>query len=239
MSTITSGGIERDKRVHQLSPHEWGCNPATDYWANFNEADLAAAGGKDLADDGWDASGFSYLAGSGAALLSTTTQGTTGGLNFDGFGDYLISPHIFGDWAHALLAQQFLGYFPTTLNMECVARFAAVIDEEATGFGFVQDGTDVNALVKADWMAGITVDGTNFSLESSAGADAGSTKATTPHLFKITGTFGSTWEWFIDGTSQGTLAVVANQGPMAWAVGTKAADGTNDPVISWVHIWYE
>ena len=227
-----------DNRVHLLTPHEWGCFPATDYWANFNEADMAAAGGKDLADDGWDASGFVYLPGSGAGLLDSGAKGTTGGLDFAGAGNYLISPHVFGDYAHGLMVQQLLGYFPTKLHMECYARFAAGNDEEASGFGFLQDGTDAGALVKADWMAGVTVDGTDFSLESSAAVDAGSTKATTPHLFKIVGTSGGTWEWFIDNVSQGTLAIVANQAPYAWGVGTKSAGGANDPVMAWVHIWY-
>lgn len=226
--------------VHHVNdPHAWGDVPATQYGATFDETDIAAGQGRDLAADGWEAAGFSILTGSGAGLLDSGAKGTTGGINFDTAGDYLISPFIFGDYTHGRIAEHFLGYYPTKIVMRVLARFAAGNDEEATGFGFVQDGTDANALVKADLMAYITVDGTNFSLESSGNADAGSTKNTNQHLFKIVGTFGSTWEWFIDDVSQGTLAIVASQMPMAWAAGTKGSGGANDPVISWVCINYE
>ncbi len=225
-----------DRRVHIRDPHEWANSPGTDYWADFGKDDLAAGGGRDLADAGWESSGFSILDGSGAALLDASTKGTTGGLNFDTTADYIISPTMFGNWTHGIMVQKMLGYFPTKISFECLARFAAGNDEERTGFGFVQDGTTAGAIAKADWMAGITVDGTDFSLESSAAVDAGATKATTPHLFKVTGTAGGTWEWFIDGTSQGTLAIVANQAPYAWAA---SVTGNNDPVIAWLHIFYE
>ncbi len=233
--TITSSGQPKSNRVHIRDPHEWANSPGTDYWADFGSADLIPAGSKDLADAGWESAGFSIATGAGAALLDASTKGTTDGLNFDGTGDYLISPAMFGDWDHGALVQKMLGYFPTKISCECLARFAAGGNEEATGFGFVQDGTDANAIAKGDWMAGITVDGTDFSLESSADVSAGATKATTPHIFKVCGTSGGTFEWFIDGTSQGTLAIVANQAPYAWAA---SVTGDNDPVISWLHIWY-
>jgi hypothetical protein len=199
---------------------------------------MADAAGSDLVANGWLTSGFSQLAGTAAGLLDSADAGTIGGLNFDAVSDYIISPFVFGDYAHALMAEGILGYTPTTISFECYARFAAGNDEEATGFGFVEAGTDANALVKGDWMAGVTVDGTNFSLESGVAVDAGSTKATTPHRFKVVGTSGGSFEWFIDGVSQGTLAIQANLNPMAFAAGTKAADGANDPVIAWTHIWY-
>ena len=95
-------------------------------------------------------------------------------------------------------------------------------------------------VVKADEMAFISVDGTDFSLESGAAVAAGSTKDTTPHLFKVTGTLGGSFAWSIDGTAQSnSLAIQANLSPFAWGAGTKASTGANDPVISWLHIWYE
>ena len=239
MTIFGTPGKIISNRVHIFDPHEWGNSPATDYWADFGKDDLAAGGGRDLAASGWEASGFSILDGSGAEILDAANKGTTGGINFDAVGDYIISPTMFGDWEHGVIAQQFLGYFPTKISFECGARFVAGAGENDTGFGFLQDGTDDNALVKADLMAYITIDATNFSLESSATADACLTKTTTPHLFKVTATTGSTFEWFVDGVSQGTLATVAAQAPMAWGAGTRAATGTNKPIISWLHIWYE
>ncbi len=89
-------------------------------------------------------------------------------------------------------------------------------------------------------MALITSDGTDFSLEGSGDLDAGSTDNLNPHLFKITVGPGTTdaIEWFIDGVSQGTMDSQANLWPVAWGASTASA-GANDPVVSWVHIWYE
>jgi hypothetical protein len=231
--------VAHNLRVHALHPQEWGALPATDYWANWGY--LTGIPGNAIGDPdlyGWLTSGYSHLASSGADFMSSADVGTTGGLNFDAAGDYIISPFIFGDYAHALLVGQILGHMPTSLNMECYARFAANNDEEETGFGFLEAGTDANALVKADLMAFITSDGTNFSLESGAAADAGSTDNTTAHQFKIKCS-GTTAEWFIDGTSQGTIALQNDLWPVAWGAGTKATTGANDPVIAWTHIWYE
>lgn len=230
--------VSHNLRVHAYRPQDWGAFPATDYWANWGDLTFADAAASDLVANGWLTSGFSQLASSGADFISSSDVGTTGGLNFDTASDYIISPFIFGDYAHALLAGQILGYMPTALNMECYARFAANNDEEETGFGFLEAGVDANALVKADLMAYITSDGTNFSLESAAAADAGSTDNTNPHQWKIQCT-GTTAEWFIDGTSQGTIALQNDLWPVAWGAGTKAITGANDPVINWVHLWYE
>ena len=227
-----------DRRKHVLTPHDWGHMKGTDYCAFFGESDMAAAGGKDLADDGWESGGFGYLAGSAAGFLDSSDAGTTGGLNFDAASDYLISPFIFGDYAHARALQHLLGYLPTTLNMEVYARFASsAADEQATGFGFVEAGGGGGVLAKADLMAFISIGASNFELHSGATADEGSTKATTPHLFRIKITLGGTAEWFIDDVLQGSIAIQANLWPCAWAANTQAG-GNNDPVVSWVRVWY-
>lgn len=234
--------VAHNLRVHALRPQDWGSVPATDYWANWGNLDIIPTGAEDLEDHGWIASGFSHLAGSGADFMSNSPiadAGTTGGINFDAVSDYIISPFIFGDYSHQLLVGQILGYMPTSLNMECYARFAANNDEEETGFGFLEAGTDDNALVKADLMAYITSDGTNFSLESGAAADASAgLDDTNPHQWKIR-CKGTTAEWFIDGTSQGSIALQNDLWPVAWGAGTKAGSGANDPVVAWLHLWYE
>jgi len=236
--TITGSATPR-ARIHITRPQDWGAGCGTDYWANWGDLTMGDTLASDLVANGWLTSGFSQLAGSLADLLTSADAGTTGGLNLATVSDYIISPFVFGDYAHGQMAAGILGYTPTTLNMECYARLAANADEEETGFGFLEAGVDANALVKADLMAYVTSDGTNFSLESGAAAAAGSTDNTNPHLFKIELAAGAAIKWYIDGTLQAnTLALQADLWPCAWGAGTKAATGTNDPVISWTHIWY-
>ena len=228
-----------DRRVHVNRPQDWGSAAGTDYWAVFGDLTLAPSDSTDLDLFGWvEAGTFVHLAGAGADLIASGAgAGTTGGAHIDTAGDSIVSPFIFGDYAHARMAEGFLGYTPTILNMECFARFNADGgDDEDSGFGFVEAGA-ASPFVKAGLQAFITSDGTNFSLESGAGADAGSADNQDVHLWKIQFT-SSAVEWFIDGTSQGTLALQANVFPLAWGASVGAA-GTADPVISWVHIWYE
>lgn len=225
------------QRVHVTCPQLWAETAATDYWANWGHPGFTEAGVLDLDDFGWLTVGFSHTVGSAAGMMDSSDVGTTGGLNFDTAEDYIVSPFIFGDYAHAKQAEAFLGYVPTTLNMESYARFASsAADEQATGFGFVEAGS-TGAFAKADTNGFVTIGATNFELHTGAAADEGSTKATTASLFRVTYTAGSTAEWFIDGTSQGTLAIQANTWPSAWAANTQGS-GANDPVVSWTHIWY-
>ena len=232
--------VAHNLRHHVTRAQDWGQSAGTDYWGHFGDLTVIETGGTDLDQYGWLTNAFSHLAGSGASHLSSSDVGTTGGINFDTAGDYLISPFIFGDYAHALQAGQFLGRFPTRLYMEAYARFAANNDEEATGFGFVEAGTDDNAIAKGDWMAGITSDGTNFSLESGAAAAASDgLDSTTTHQWRIQMDVGAAIKWYIDGTQQtNTLALQTDLAPYAWAAST-VGGGDNDPVIAWVHIWYE
>ncbi len=226
-----------DRRVHVNRPQDWGSAAGTDYWANFGDLTLVPADSSDLDLTGWvEAGTWVHLAGSGADFISSSTVGTTGGAHIDVAGDAIRSPFIFGDYAHAKMVEGLLGYEPTLLNMECYARFNADGgDDEDSGFGFVEAGA-ATPFVKAGLMALITSDGTNFSLESGAAADAGSADNQDPHLWKISVSSASI-EWFIDGTSQGTLALQAALWPVAWGASV-GAGGTADPVISWVHIWY-
>jgi hypothetical protein len=235
MAVVTTSAANR--RIHATHPHDWAEAAATDYWANFgNIVGIPGNAIGDLDLYGWVTSGFSHTVGSAADFLSSADVGTTGGVNFDAVSDHLRSPFIFGDYAHGQMVAGILGHDPTTLSMECYGRFAANNDEEETGFGFVEAGSAV-PFVKAGLMALVTSDGTNFSLESGAAADAGSTDDTAAHLFKIV-VGSASIEWFIDGTSQGTLALQTDLWPVAWGASTKAATGANDPVVSWVHIWY-
>ena len=209
----------------------------TDYWAVFGDLTLAPTLAQDLVNYGWVESGtWAQLAGSGADLLASADVGVTGGANLPVAADGITSPYIFGDYAHGTMAGAILGYDPTTLNFECYARFAANNNEESSGFGFSEAGA-AELAVKAGHMAFITSDGTNFSLESGAAAATSiAVDNTTAHLWRVTLTAGGAVTWAIDGTEQtNTLALQTGLFPVAWGA---AAQTANDPVISWVHIWY-
>lgn len=231
--------VAHNLRVHAYRPQDWGSMAATDYWANFGDLTLVPADSSDLDLYGWVEGGtWVYLAGSGADFISNSPiadAGTTGGAHFDDASDAITSPYIFGDYAHALLAGQFLGYMPTSLNMECYARFSANGDENGSGFGFIEAGG--SAATTNDTMAYISTGGTVFELHSGAAEDAGATDDMNPHLWKIK-CKGTTAEWFLDGTSQGTIDLQDDLWPVAWSAGTQSG-GSNDPVVSWVHIYYE
>lgn len=120
----------QDKRVHITNPRDWGMSAGTDYWASFGDLTLAPALAQDLVNYGWlEAGTWVQLAGSLASLLTSADVGQTGGARMDTADDAIVSPFIFGDYAHGLLAGQFLGYTPTTLNLECYARLGANNDE--------------------------------------------------------------------------------------------------------------
>ena len=233
--TITSGATPR-ARIHVTDPKLWGSNAGTDFWWNCNNADQVAAGSDDLVGHGWISTGGVYLAGSAADFLSSADVGTTGGYHMDTAADTVASPQVFGDYLHARMAEAILGAAPTTLNAEFYMRLSANNDEQASGVGFWEAGS-TSAFAKGDTMAVVVSGGTNFEIHSGAAEDSGSTDNTTAHIFKMTGTFGSTWEWWIDGTSQGTLAIQADLWPVMFGVNTQAG-GSNDPVLNWAHVWY-
>ncbi len=226
-------------RIHALRPQEWANAVATDYWANFGDVTAVPADAiGDLDLYGWTTASYVTTIGDSAGFLDSDTLGTTGGADFNAAGDFLLSPAIFGDHAHATLVEKLLGFPPASLNMELFGRLAANANEEESGFGFVQDST-TGPFAKADLHALITSDGTNFSLESSAAVDPSvALDNTTAHLFRIQITSAGA-EWFIDDVTQGSIALVAATYPAAWGASTKASTGTNDPVVQWVHIWYE
>ncbi|KKK95126.1 hypothetical protein LCGC14_2675960, partial [marine sediment metagenome] len=222
-------------RVHVLNPKDWAHAAGTDFWLVCGSADMVATGSDDLAAFGWAATGFTFLGGIEADLLSTSDIGIMGGFNFDTASDLLDSPSVFGDYIHGQMVKSITGIAPTTLNMECYARFAANNDETASGFGFIQDGG--SPVIEADALAFIHTNGTNFKIRSSGVTDSGAIDDTNVHLWKITMTAGGSVEWFIDGTTQGTLTLLNDQFPCSFGMGT-VSGGNNDPVVNWVHIWY-
>jgi hypothetical protein len=195
---------------------------------------MLAGGGLDLANYGWISTGGTYAAPSGADFLSSSDKGTVGGFYMDTAADTVASPSMFGDYGHLSMVEDILGYTPTSLSAEFYMRLVNNNDEQATGVGFWAAGS-TSAFAKADAVAVVADGGTNFELHSSAAEDAGSADDTNPHLFKIT--IASSVQWWIDGTSQGTVALVTDKFPAIFGMNTQAA-GANDPVTSWCHVWY-
>mgnify|MGYP001283763523 CR=1 FL=1 len=235
-----------NRRVHVLSPQEWTTKPGTDFWFLVSQNGMFGAGNAhELADFGWTTTGLTLTSAVGAAdLLDPTDVGTPAGITLADASDLLTCPAVFGDYAHGLMAQAFLGYFPQTLNLEVYASFtAAAANETATGFGLTEDGG--TATTAADNLAFIVSDGTNIAMigNNAGTTDTGPTVAAagaTPHLYKIQIKAGTptSAEWFYDGTSQGTVTMVEDEYPVKFSACVQAA-GANDIVIHWVHVWYE
>lgn len=226
------GGIVND-------PRWWGAAAGYEFWAVFGHVDLVtvmAATNDGLSGYGWSgaiAANASVTEGSTGDFLSSAdvdpTRLVVGSTNTN-----IWSPRIFGSYDHGLVASRFLNYMPTKLGMECYARFSVASANENTSFiGFhAVSATDITA---AGGLAGIMSDGANFRLKSDTGDDAGAAVDTAWHLFKFI-IDGTNVEWFIDGTSQGTITMLNDIFPTSWGV---ASGTTNRPQVAWVRIWYE
>jgi hypothetical protein len=101
----------------------------------------------------------------------------------------------------------------------------------------VEDGGSIITAAAADQMAAISSNSTTFEINSGAASDAGAASDNAWHKWKIVTTQGGTHEWFIDGTSQGTLAIQANEWPVSFEAGI-VATGTNTIGLASVHIYY-
>jgi hypothetical protein len=109
-------------------------------------------------------------------------------------------------------------------------------DEPTAGFGFIEAGGVVTD--EANHLAIISSDGTNFQLAANGGAgaltDVGAAVDATWHYWDIVMTLGGSTEWFIDGTSQGSVALTADVFPTYFVTHVV----TNDILLGWVHIGY-
>lgn len=230
-------------RVYVNDPRNWGISPGTDFLMDAGTTTAlitSGTAGQVLSEYGWTTTTLAYTAGSAADFASSADRGVPPHVIMADASDLLASPAIFGSYDHMLSASRFLGYFPTRLCFEVIAAFTtAAADEPSSAFGFVEDGGSVITAAAADQMACISSNGTNFELNSGAASDAGAAIDTAWHTWKVVlDSSTSLAEWFIDGTSQGTIAIQADEFPVSFEAGIVAA-GTNDLGISDVHIWYE
>lgn len=228
---------------HHVRARDWGAQPGTDFWLSGAFDNIVAAAGTatptGLSGWGWTTTSLDVTEGSAADFLSSSDKGAFSGISIGAASDLLQSPRIFGDYSHGLAAQQFLGYYPTKLTCDVYAQFSVInTASDTTGFGFVEDAG--SAIVAADQLAYITSNGTNFLFRSDAATDASAAVAdTSPHLFRIVlDSTAQTAEWFIDGTSQGTIALKTDEFPASFGAGALATTGANFFTIAWAHIWY-
>jgi hypothetical protein len=228
-----SGAVNR---VH-VRPSQWTRTPATDFWYAERAAGVAA---NDLITDyGWTTTALSYTIGSAGDLLTSADVGTPTSTDFGAAADLLLSPSIFGDYLHAQMAADILGYAPTTLSLEAYAAFTtASAAETISGFGF----STGSGLTATNHVAHIYSDATNIAIRGTDGTgaltDTGVTIAAlgaTFHKFKIVATAGGTVEWFIDGASQGTITLKTDMFPTAFSASVTT---TNRLSLAWAHVWY-
>ncbi len=228
------------QRVHIPEARLWSRSIGTDYWAKFGAGVVSAqaTAGELLSDYGWTTTSLVETVATGTGdFLSAADIGIPDHLLTDASADLLESPSIFGGSDAIDAVAAILGYAPTMLTCEWYGSFTAVTGtSNRSGFGLVQDGGAAGTA--ADQLAWIYTDGTNFTIRSSGDSDVGALDDTDWHTWKIVISSGSATdavEWFIDGTSQGTMNRLEDQWPVSFGM---HALTTNRPGIAWVHISY-
>lgn len=228
MVVILNGYEQASNRKH-VNQLEWGTGGATDFWFQAHSA-VDSAGASTavaaLAAYGWVATSVLYTNTLTADFISSLDD-TPPVYGANASGDILLSPIIFGSYAHALGASKTLGFVPTKLCAEWYGAFTtASANEAATYMGWKNSGL----------LMAVYSNGTNFLLSNQGGTtDTGAAIDTSYHTWKLV-TDATNTEWFIDGTSQGTVATSADQWPGGFGFTTST---TNRPQISWAHVWYE
>lgn len=216
---------------HHVPAHFWGTQPGTDWWYSAGNLDAPVTGAADVAGGlsgwGWTTTSLVHTNLVTADFWSSSDD-TPPHVLANASGDLLASPAIFGSYSQRLLAAQFLGYLPTKLVLEFYGAFTvASADEAATYMGF-HNGSAITAAVYSN--------ATNFLLSNGSTTLTGPAVDNAFHQWRITTTAGGTHEFWVDGTSYGTLAITADVWPAALIV---AASTTNRFALAWAHIWVE
>ncbi len=223
------------------NPFEWQGAWGHDFRFNAGNADLittaAAANPSGLSGHGWVATALSVTEGSSGDFLSSSDIDPTR-IVWNAASDSLVSPRIFGSYAHMLIAAESLGATPTKLCCEVFARFTGVaIGTTESFFGFAAPSTTDS--VAAGSAAVIATNSSVFYLKSDNGSDAAINAANTAwHRWRIE-VGASTTEWFIDDVSQGTITTETDIWPTAFKAFAGTTGNRNDFDIAWFRVYYE
>lgn len=224
---------------HHVRAKDWCCMPGTDFWLGAGNADPFTTANLNgvapanivvgLDGFGWTVTSVAFTNTATGDFISSADD-TPPNANSDAQNDLLRSPLIFGSYAHALAAGQFLGYMPTKMVCEFYAAFTTASSDE--------NGSYIGLWNAAGIATGVYSDGTNFQLYDGATTEAGAAVDTSYHQWRLTlDRVNRTVTWYIDGVSQGSQAVVADRWPAGF--GFNAGGANNRIALSWGHLFYE
>lgn len=213
-------------------PRDWADGVYSDYWLYAGSADPVTASGatnlSGLDSFGWTTTSVVFTNTVTADFLSSADD-TPPNYNANASGDLIRSPLVLGDYAHANAVSAKLGFTPTRLIVEFYGALSTrTADESATYIGL----DNASAVVMAVYS-----DSANFVLNNGSATEVGAAIDSLYHLFRLEldSTTGLC-TWFIDGASQGTLAIIQDVWPAAFAA---VASTTNRWNVNFVHVWYE
>lgn len=237
---LSRGDYENLRRVHITDPLKWGVEVGTDYWLFAGANGQGTASGQNLlTDGGWTLTSIAaHAAGSAADFMTKSDVGTPSQFTTDAAADLIKSPAVFGDYAHAHAAAVIMGRtsLPTLLILDAYARMSVHSADEATSnLGFVEDGGSI--VTAADAMATFYSNSATFGIQANASVGVGVTALdTASHWFRIVMNKVTGYSYFsIDGVDQGSLAITADEFPVAFGAGNGT---TNRWQLNQAHIFY-
>src|SRR3990167_2920820 len=104
---ITDSSRPNSNRIHITRPSLWTRSAGTDFWVNFGPTLAGITADELLTDYGWTLTSITLTQGTLADLLASADVGTPNIAALDAASDLLLSPPIFGDYGHGLLAGRF------------------------------------------------------------------------------------------------------------------------------------
>jgi hypothetical protein len=253
------GGVTKNfylplARVH-VNAERWKDTLGTDYWFSPSLIMATATAGLNTvtAVGGWTLEAEHGVLGSAGDFLGgTLTAGVPGvpGVPTHAAllltGDIIVSPVIFGGYAHAMAASQMVGKSvrPRKFVVDTFAAFTtASADEPTSGFGMFEDATTTTTATEALQLAFISSNSANFELNTNASTtltDVGAAVDNLYHIFRQEFLYDTAGvvrcNWYIDGVYQGYIVPTQAEAPWAWGAHTLTA---NVVKIAWAHLFYD